>query len=121
MSVDQLSNLNVTQKQSTRWREIAAVPEKTFEAYIADGLAKKGERHKGHGDQKSDSRSASPILSDLDVNRTQSSRWQQIAAVPEKTFDFAAAYSFTVELNKAAIALREPFVEPVTVFSPVPR
>jgi hypothetical protein len=32
-----LSDLDVTSKQSTRWQQIAAVPEEAFEAYIADG------------------------------------------------------------------------------------
>jgi hypothetical protein len=44
----------------------------------------RGERVDGHGDQKSGLRRATPILSDLGVEKTQSSRWQAIARVPGK-------------------------------------
>jgi hypothetical protein len=38
-----------------------------------------GERSNGHGDQKSESRRATPMpkLADLDVTPDQSSQWQQ--------------------------------------------
>ena len=46
-------------------------------------MAESGERHNGHGDQKSDSRDASPKLSDLGINYSQSSRWQMLAGLPD--------------------------------------
>lgn len=50
-----------------------------------------GERHTGHGDQKSESKDATPIvtLSDLGLTRDQSSRYQKLAAMPEELFEAA--------------------------------
>jgi hypothetical protein len=44
-------------------------------------MFEKGERHSGHGDQKSASRRASPIttLSDMDFTKSRASRWQAAA------------------------------------------
>lgn len=39
-----------------------------------------GQRHKGHGDQKSESRHTTPKLPDFGITRDQSSKWQQLAA-----------------------------------------
>jgi hypothetical protein len=48
-------------------------------------MADKGERDKGQGgDRKSPYQPDRVILADLDIRWPQSSRWQQIAAVPEK-------------------------------------
>jgi hypothetical protein len=42
-----------------------------------------GERRDGHGDQrKAGSQSATPLLKDIGITKTQSSRWQAIAALP---------------------------------------
>jgi hypothetical protein len=46
-------------------------------------MAERGERHTGSGDQKTESRDAISKLKDLGVAATQSSRWQQLAALPQ--------------------------------------
>ncbi len=40
-------------------------------------LASSGERHTGHGDQKTESRRAIPKLANFDITLSQSSRWQE--------------------------------------------
>jgi hypothetical protein len=47
-------------------------------------MEKRGERHKGHGDQKSESRHVTPKLADLGITKNQSSRWQRMAGKPPK-------------------------------------
>lgn len=46
--------------------------------------AASGERHRGHGDQKSGSHDATPTLADLGLTKSQSSRYQALAAMPEE-------------------------------------
>lgn len=50
-----------------------------------------GQRASGHGDQKSESRAATPILTldDLGVSKHESSRWQQLAEIPAPVFEQA--------------------------------
>jgi hypothetical protein len=52
-------------------------------------MKQNGQRHSGHGDQKSESSHATPIqtLEDFGITRDQSSKWQQLADVPEQTFE----------------------------------
>jgi N6-adenosine-specific RNA methylase IME4 len=50
-------------------------------------MAARNERHSGHGDQKSGSQLATPKLADLGINKTQSSRWQQLAALDDSHFE----------------------------------
>lgn len=46
-----------------------------------------GERHTGHGDQKSGSQPATPKLQDLGISKDESSRYQKLAAVPAPAFE----------------------------------
>jgi hypothetical protein len=39
-------------------------------------MAERGERDRGHGDRKSGSQAATPIIDDFGISKTQSSRWQ---------------------------------------------
>lgn len=56
-------------------------------------MAKSGKRASTGGDKKSSSQPTTmiPTLSDLNVSRDQSSRWQKLAAIPDKTFEAALA------------------------------
>jgi hypothetical protein len=51
-------------------------------------MAERGERDKGKGgDRKSQSQAATVKLESLGLDKHESSRFQQIAAVPQKQFD----------------------------------
>jgi hypothetical protein len=52
-------------------------------------MQKRRARATGHGDQKSESRHATPIstLKDLGVTKDQSYRWQKMAEIPNKEFE----------------------------------
>ena len=45
-------------------------------------MAGRGERDRGHGDRRPESHDATPQLDDLGVTKSESSRWQRLAAVP---------------------------------------
>jgi hypothetical protein len=49
-------------------------------------MGKNGERHSGRGDQKSESRPATPKLSSYGITKDQSSKWQKLARMPEEKF-----------------------------------
>jgi phage N-6-adenine-methyltransferase len=50
-------------------------------------LRENGGRDPGHGDRKSGLQTATPKLEDLGVTKTQSSRWQGLARLPEEKFE----------------------------------
>ncbi len=68
-------------------------------------MAARGERHKGHGDQKTESQRAIPKLADIGVSASQSSRWQQLAELDEADFESKVAV-----LKRKAAAVVEPKV-----------
>jgi len=51
--------------------------------------AKAGERHNGHGDQKSESHRITPIptLAALGITKQQSAAWQKLAAISDEAFE----------------------------------
>jgi hypothetical protein len=50
-------------------------------------MKEQGERHRGSGDQKSESKLTTPILADLGITRDESSKWQQLANITEEEFE----------------------------------
>lgn len=73
------------------------------------------------GDRRSASKSQGATLKDLDINRSQSSRWQRIASIPEPEFDAYIAETVTSnrELTTSgalqlarSVAAQDPVIRP---------
>jgi hypothetical protein len=87
---------------------------------LLKGMAERGERDRGHGDRRSDSQAAIPKLGDLGVAPSESSRWQQVAAVPpdvrqeyvEETKAERGEVSTAGLLRWAADRVRDPLPQP---------
>jgi hypothetical protein len=112
-----LKDMGVTYDQSSRWQKLGAVSDDEFEAAVAGrrveqlgsrspagkperkwgqlysvGEKAKGNRNDGEfGGRGTRPPNETPTLSDLGVNKDQSSRWQKLGAVPDDEFEAAVA------------------------------
>jgi hypothetical protein len=62
---------------------------------ILAAMAERGERDRGRGDRQSEKAKSQPAtqLSDLGLTKTQSSRWQKLAALPPEKFEIRVAHA----------------------------
>jgi hypothetical protein len=80
------------QAQDTELESLASGIKLRAERRVGELLgetAARGERQRGHGDQRAESRATTPLptLADLGITKDQSSRWQAIAKIPEAEFE----------------------------------
>jgi hypothetical protein len=76
-------------------------------------MHKRGERHTGRGDQKSGSQSATPKLSDLGINKSQSSRWQKLADIDDDAFEGVVTHA-QQKATDAVDGARQPKPRPTS-------
>lgn len=93
--VQTLADLGISKDQSSKWQQLAAVQEAERRAgqlltEMAKAKASPGNQYTGKVDRSHDT-TGPTTLAELGISKDQSSKWQQLAAVPEAEFEAVLA------------------------------